>query len=109
MLTHSKGMPAMKEKYGKNMPFDKFQINIINKANQWNLAKVPEFAKRMIKELEEIIDGTVIIENEEYFIRKTNGQMIPFEMEAEGLKKFALLWKLLMNDNIKKRCYPFLG
>jgi len=102
MLTHSKGLLAMKEKYGKNMPFDKFQIGIVSKANQWNLAEIPDFAKGMIEELEDIMDGVVVIENEEFFILKTNGQMIPFEMEAEGIKKFGLIWQLLMNDNIRE-------
>jgi len=102
MLTHSKGLLSMKEKYGKNMPFDKFQIGIVSKALQWNLAEMPAFAKNMIVELEKIMDGVVVIENEEFFILKTNGQMIPFEMEAEGIKKFGLIWQLLMNENIIK-------
>ena len=102
MLTHSKGLPAMKEKYGKNMPFDKIHIDTVTKALQWNLAEAPEFARKMVQKLEKIMDGVVIVEDEEFFILKNDGTSIPFHGEAEGIKKFGLLWQLLMNDNIKE-------
>ena len=52
--------------------------------------------------LEEMIDGVVVFENDEFYIKKNNGQMILFELEAEGLKKVGLLWQLLMTDNLNE-------
>ena len=46
------------------------------------------------------MDGTVEIENDEFFIRKHDGRLVDFAVEAEGLKKIGLLWQLLMNENI---------
>ena len=44
----------------------------------------------------------VVFENDEFYIKKNNGQMILFELEAEGLKKVGLLWQLLMTDNLNE-------
>ncbi|MBQ6298185.1 MAG: hypothetical protein IJK81_10985 [Selenomonadaceae bacterium] len=49
-----------------------------------------------------MIDGVVVFENDEFYIKKNNGQMILFELEAEGLKKVGLLWQLLMTDNLNE-------
>lgn len=100
MLTHSKGLPEMKEKYGRNMPFDKTLIDIITKARYWNVGKIPELAKNMIPRLEDVLDGKVVIESERFFIEKRNGDKIPFDTIAEGIKKIGLLWQLLMNESI---------
>ena len=99
MLTHSKGLLAMSEKYN-GFPFDKTLTDIINRASQWKLKKIPTMAKSFMPVLERMIDGEVTIENEEFFIKKNNGQLINFAVEAEGLKKIGLLWQLIMNENI---------
>ena len=99
MLTHSKGLLAMSEKYN-GFPFDKTLTDIINRASQWKLKKIPTMAKSFMPVLEKMIDGEVIIENEEFFIKKHDGQLINFTVEAEGLKKIGLLWQLIMNENL---------
>lgn len=101
MLTHSKGLLAMMEKYSE-FPFDKTLTDIISRANQWTLKEPPEIAKSILPVLENIIDGQVIIENDEFFIKKHSGQMVNFSVEAEGFKKIGLLWRLLMNESITK-------
>jgi len=100
MLTHSKGLPAMKKEYGTNMPFDDLYINIIEKASKWNKVEVPKIAQKITPILENIMDGVVEIVNEVFYIKKRNGRMIPFDFEAEGIKKIGLLWQLLMNESI---------
>ena len=102
MLTHSKGLPSMKKKYGRFMPFDETSVGIVEKAFHWNLAEAPVFAKGMLEKLEKIMNGTVIVENEEFFILRNDGTKISFHVEAEGIKKIGLIWQLLMNDNIKE-------
>ena len=100
MLTHSKGFNPMAEKYDGEFPFDKTLIDIINRASQWKLKKIPNIAKLIVPVIGKIIDGEVILQNEEFFIKKHNGQLINFSVEAEGLKKIGLLWQLIMNENI---------
>ena len=100
MLTHSKGLPAMKKEYGTNMPFDESYINIIEKASKWNKKDVPRIAKNIVPMLEDVMDGTVEIVNEVFYIKKRNGRMISFDFEAEGIKKIGLLWQLLMSETI---------
>ena len=103
MLTHSKGLPEMAERYGyKNFPFDKTLVDIVIKARQWKLKEPPELAQSILPKLEEIIDGKVIIENEEFYIQKNDGRKVNFYFEAEGLKKIGLIWQLLMNESINK-------
>ena len=44
-----------------------------------------------------IIDGEVVYENDTFYVVKNNGMKLEFALEAEGLRKFGLLWKLLRN------------
>jgi len=99
MLTHSKGLLSMVEKYS-TFPFDKTLTDIIIRANQWKLKKPPKLAEKLLPVLEKIMQGTVEIEDEEFYIKKQDGRKVSFSVEAEGLKKIGLLWQLLMNENI---------
>ena len=99
MLTHSKGLVSMADKFNE-FPFDKTLIDIVKKAGQWQLKQPPMIALKVLPILERMIDGEVIIENEEFYIKKNNGDMVDFAVEAEGLKRMGLLWQLLMNENI---------
>lgn len=99
MLTHSKGFVSMADKFNE-FPFDKTLIDIIKIAGQWKLKEPPKIALKILPILEKMMDGTVVIENEEFYVKKNNGEMINFAVEAEGLKKVGLLWQLLMNENI---------
>ena len=102
MLTYASGLLSMKEKYGDRMPFDINYLDIVKKALAWTVTEIPEIAKSIIPILEEQIDGKVIVVDERFFIEKFNGKKIPFNHEAEGLKKIGLLWQLLMNESITK-------
>lgn len=101
MLTHAKGLLAMADKY-QDFPFDQMLLDIIRKANQWKLREVPELATRVLPHLEKAMDGQVVIENEEFYIKKHDGRQVKFSVEAEGIKKIGLLWQLLMNESITK-------
>jgi predicted ATPase len=101
MLSHAKGLLPMKKKHGENMPFDASLLDIIEKAQTWKLSEVPKIAQNIVSSLEKTIDG--IVETKEdgsFWVKKSNGCTIPFSMEAEGLKRFGLLWQLLMNEEI---------
>ena len=60
MLTHSKGLLAMSDKY-REFPFDITFTEIIRKANQWTLKQPPELARSILPTLEEMIDGKIVI------------------------------------------------
>lgn len=99
MLTHSKGFVSMADKFNE-FPFDKTLIDIIKIAGQWQLKEPPKIALKVLPILEKMMDGKVVIENEEFYVKKNDGNMVNFSVEAEGLKKIGLLWQLLMNENI---------
>lgn len=99
MLTHSKGFVSMADKFNE-FPFDKTLIDIIKIAQQWQLKEPPKIALKVLPMLEKMMDGKVVIENDEFYVKKNNGQMVDFAVEAEGLKRIGLLWQLLMNENI---------
>ncbi|SFB08046.1 AAA family ATPase [Clostridium frigidicarnis] len=99
MLTHSKGFVSMADKFSE-FPFDKTLVDIIKVAGQWQLKQPPKIALKILPMLEKMMKGKVVFENEEFYIKKDNGDMVDFAVEAEGLKKIGLLWQLLMNENI---------
>ncbi|MDD3322190.1 MAG: AAA family ATPase [Paludibacter sp.] len=100
ILTHSKGFLSLYDKF--DMPFDKTYYDIISKSLLPNLKKIPEIGKSILPKLEKLIDGKVVVENDTFFIEKTNGKKIEFSVEAEGIKKIAILWQLIMSESITK-------
>lgn len=100
MLSHSKGFLAMNQKY--EMPFDTTQIDIIVNAELPETREVSSLNKDLLNIISKIIDGKVIYENDTFYVVKSNGMKLEFSLEAEGLRKFGLLWKLLRNGLIEK-------
>lgn len=95
MLSHSKGLLAMTQKY--EMPFDSTQIDIVVNAELPETKEVTEANKKLMSKVSKIIDGKVVYENGLFYVEKNNGMKVEFNLEAEGLRKFALLWKLIRN------------
>lgn len=102
MLTHSKGFLEMAKKYSKDMPFDKTLLDIIEVSKYWKVNTVPEIGLKVLSKLQNLIGGEVVLENDTFFIKKSNGDKTEFSMEAEGIKKIAILWQLIMNESITK-------
>lgn len=102
MLTHSAGFLAMANRYRGDFPFDKTLTDIVIKASQWKVNQPTKLVLAILPILEKMMAGTVVFENDDFYIRKHNGQLIRFELEAEGLKKIGLLWQLLMTDNLNE-------
>lgn len=102
MLTHSKGLLEMAKKYSKDMPFDKTLLDIIEISKYWKVNTIPEIGLNVLLKLEKLIGGKVVLENDTFYIKKTNGDLTEFSMEAEGIKKIAILWQLIMNESITK-------
>jgi len=90
------------EKFHVELAIDKSLINIIKKAQNMKLSNPPAIAFKITPKLERIMNGTVFIKENDntFWIRKNNGEEILFAMEAEGIRKFGLIWQLLMNGSL---------
>ncbi len=100
MLSHAKGFLAMNQKY--NMPFDGTQIDIIVNASLPETREVPAAMQGILEKISNIIDGTVIMEEDTFYVLKKDGQKVDFSLEAEGLRKLGLLWKLIRNGLLEE-------
>lgn len=56
----------------------------------------------ILKKISKVIDGTIIIEDDTFYVLKTDGRKLDFSLEAEGLRKLGLLWKLIRNGLLEK-------
>ena len=100
MLSHAKGFLAMNQKY--NMPFDGTQIDIIVNASLPETREIPAVMNKILDKISAVIDGTVILENDSFYVLKKDGRKVDFSLEAEGLRKLGLLWKLIRNGLLEK-------
>jgi ABC-type multidrug transport system ATPase subunit len=50
-----------------------------------------------LEKISKIIGGEVLYENDTFYVVKSSGQKIAYPYEAEGFRKFGLLWKLIRN------------
>lgn len=101
MLSHSTGILAMNQKYN-NVPFDGTQIDIIVNASLPEVREIPKSMQCILEKISAAIDGEVIQENDTFYVVKSDGRKIDFSLEAEGLRKLALLWKLIRNGLLEK-------
>ena len=105
----AKEMPSLAKftnvanQFKKAMSPDPTLFEIVERGRNENPDDLTPLAEKIIPRLEEIIDGTVFINpiDQTFWVRKHNGAEIPFSMESEGIRKFALFWKLIMNHNLK--------
>ena len=95
MLSHSKGLVAMSQKYG--VPFDGTQIDILINAQLWETKEISDRNQKILDILGKAIDGEVVYENDMFYVVKNSGLKIEYSLEAEGLKRIGLLWKLIRN------------
>lgn len=100
MLSHAKGFLALNEKF--KMPFDGTQVDIIVNASLPEARILPNYMQNILKHLGKAINGSVVQENDTFYVVKQDGSKVDFSLEAEGLRKLALLWKLIRNGLLLK-------
>jgi predicted ATPase len=100
MLSHSKGFLALNEKF--KMPFDGTQVDIIVNASLPEARTLPGYMQDILDQISDAIDGDVIQEDDTFYVVKRDGRKIDFSLEAEGIRKLALLWKLIRNGLLEK-------
>lgn len=81
MLSHAKGFLAMNQKY--NMPYDGTQIDIIVNASLPETREIPAVMSKILDKISDVIDGTVILENDSFYVLKRDGRKIDFIGIAE--------------------------
>lgn len=95
MLSHSNGFLALNQKY--QMPFDQTQVDIIINASLPEAKEMPSYMQAILDKISTAIDGEVIQQDDEFYVLKKDGRKLRFSLEAEGLRKLGLLWKLIRN------------
>lgn len=100
MLSHAKGFLAMNQKY--KMPFDETQIDVIVNASLPETREISASMKGILDKISKVIDGIVVQEEDTFYVIKNDGKKIEFSLEAEGLRKLGLLWKLIRNGLLEK-------
>lgn len=95
MLSHSKGFLALNQKY--KMPFDGTQVDIIVNASLPEAREIPPYMQNILDKISTVIDGEIIQEDDTFYVLKKDGRKIDFSLEAEGLRKLGLIWKLIRN------------
>ena len=51
----------------------------------------------ILEKISDVIHGIVIQEDDSFYVMKKDGRKIDFSLEAEGLRKLGLIWKLIRN------------
>ena len=100
MLSHAEGFLALYSEY--KLPFDKMRRDIIAKAELPVTRKVSSGAEILLEKIKNIIGGEVTHERGVFYIDKSDGERVPFSIEASAFQKFGLLWKLIRNGLLKK-------
>lgn len=108
MLSHA-SLLSMSEVFGDNMPYDVTYLKIIELARRWKLNETPSIANGILKKLEKVMGGYVVVKDDGSFWMQGNSEahMIPFANEADGLKRFGLLWQLLKNGSLNENTVLF--
>ena len=99
MLAHS-GLE--KDYLERHLPFDITLIEILIKAGVSTLKNLPDDMVVIMEKIAQIVGGTIVFENNRYYIKRQNGTIIDFSMEAEGFKKLGLIYRLIETGNISK-------
>ena len=99
ILSHSKGLLALNTK--RSIPFDKTYIDLLSSAELGRIREIPTYMIDLMKKLAQVTGGEVVYQNDQFYMKKANGQLIPFSYEASGLKRFGLLWQLIQDGQIQ--------
>jgi predicted ATP-dependent endonuclease of OLD family len=96
ILSHAKNLIQAIEK--GNVDFDDTYKDIVSAASV-NIAdkETDNTMNCLLEKLPKIINGTVTIYNDEFYLLRDNQSTLEFQLVAEGLRKIALLWQLIKN------------
>ncbi len=100
MLSNGPGFRALYSR--REIHFDETYVDILDRAYlPARRGPVDSKRKKLLKELQRLIDGKVSIKNQEFFLRNKQGNL-EFTLLAEGIRKLGLLWLLIQNGTLLK-------
>jgi hypothetical protein len=93
--------PGFRSLYSlRNIHFEEVYPDIIDRVFLGALrGPVDQPRKKLLDILQGVMDGKVIIKNEEFFLKNKQGEL-EFTLLAEGMRKLALLWVLIQNGTL---------
>jgi predicted ATP-dependent endonuclease of OLD family len=100
ILSHAKNLIQAIER--GNVDFDDTYKDIISAASV-NITEGEEdrAIHSLLEKLQKIINGTVTISDNEFYLLHDNQSKLEFQLLAEGLRKIALVWQLIKNGVFK--------
>ena len=81
-----------------------FVMGSMVKASLPETREISGIMQGILEKISNAIDGTVILEDDSFYVLKRDGKKIDFSLEAEGLRKIGLLWKLIRNGLLEEGC-----
>ena len=64
--------------------------------------ELPDYMEKILEKISKVIGGTIVVEDDIFYVIKEDGRKVDFSLEAEGLRKLGLLWKLIRNGLLEK-------
>ncbi len=105
MLAHAEGFSSIY--YTANLPFEETYVDIIQRALlPPPLGPPDKIRKNLMNILEKSMAGSVEVRGEKFFLKDKNGRL-EFPLVAEGLRKLALVWKLVQNGQLADNAILF--
>lgn len=91
-----------------NVIFDDTYLDIIAAAEvNISSGKDSKTKKKYLDELKKIMDGTVYVNEERFYLKPGNQARLEFNLVAEGVRKLALLWQLIKNGTLEQGAVLF--
>ncbi len=98
MLANAPGFRSLYSQ--REIHFEEIYADILDKAYRPPLrGPVDQARKRLLNNLQKLIDGKVTTKEEEFFLRNKQGNL-EFTLLAEGIRKLGLLWLLIQNGTL---------
>lgn len=98
MLSNAPGFRSLYA--SRQIAFEEIYADIVDRALLPLLRGPAERDRsRILKILQKAMDGKVVTDNEEFFLRNKQGKL-EFTLLAEGLRKLGLLWVLIQNGTL---------
>ncbi|MDI9388807.1 MAG: AAA family ATPase [Synergistota bacterium] len=98
MLSNGPGFRSMYAQ--REIHFEEIYADILDRAYRPALrGPIEAPRKALLEQLQKAIDGRVIVDKEEFFLKNKKGNL-EFTLLAEGIRKLGLLWVLIQNGTL---------
>lgn len=98
MLANAPGFRSLYAQ--REIHFEEVYADVLDRAYRPVLrGPIDRERKQILRVLQQMIEGSVIIENEAFFLRNRHGNL-EFSLLAEGMRKLALIWLLVQNGTL---------